>query len=292
MFLKYLVQTVCLLLFLGISAALADDSNKPAYLIYNKNGNVVSYQSLLVQSKNSDVTFFGELHDNAIAHWLQFEIIQDLASDTTKKTTVGMEMFEADQQVLIDEYFSGHISQSSFENEARLWNNYETDYKPILEFAKENGLELIATNIPRRYASSVFHGGLEVLEDLSDEAKNWMMPLPVEIDTTLQSYQDMLEMSHGHGGINIVYAQAVKDATMAHFLLEYYNNGDRFFHINGSYHSNNDEGIVWFLKKQRPDLNILTINTITADDVRDIDDEQLQAADFTVVVPSTMTTTY
>jgi uncharacterized iron-regulated protein len=65
------------------------ESNKPAYLIYSKNGNVVSYQSLMVQSKNSDLIFFGELHNNAIAHWLQLEMIQELSADTSKTTKVG-----------------------------------------------------------------------------------------------------------------------------------------------------------------------------------------------------------
>jgi uncharacterized iron-regulated protein len=268
------------------------DKDKPAYLIYNKNGNVVSYQSLTVQSANSDLVFFGELHNNAIAHWLQIELLQDLSSDTSRSTLVGMEMFEADQQLLIDEYFAGLISQSSFENEARLWNNYSTDYKPVLEFAKENDLKLVATNIPRRYASAVYGGGLEVLDELSDEAKQWMMPLPVEVDTDLPGYQNMLEMAQGHGGMNIVYAQAVKDATMAHFILSNLEENSRILHLNGSYHSNDYEGIVWYVKRDRPELRILTINTIVVDDVKNVDHEQLQAADLTVAVPSSMTTTY
>jgi uncharacterized iron-regulated protein len=203
-----------------------------------------------------------------------------------------MEMFEADQQLLIDEYFAGLISQSSFENEARLWNNYSTDYKPVLEFAKENDLKLVATNIPRRYASAVYGGGLEVLDELSEEAKQWMMPLPVEVDTDLPGYQNMLEMAQGHGGMNIVYAQAVKDATMAHFILSNLEENSRILHLNGSYHSNDYEGIVWYVKRDRPELRILTINTIVVDDVKNVDHEQLQAADLTVAVPSSMTTTY
>lgn len=287
-----ILKVVPALFLLILLTGFIPDKDKPAYLIYNRNGNVVSYQSLKVQSANSDLVFFGELHNNAIAHWLQIELLQDLASDTIRSTSVGMEMFETDQQLLIDEYFAGLISQSSFENEARLWNNYSTDYKPVLEFAKENDLKLIATNIPRRYASAVYSGGLEVLEELSEEAKQWMMPLPVEVDTDLPGYQSMLEMAQGHGGMNIVYAQAVKDATMAHFILTNLEENSRILHLNGSYHSNDYEGIVWYVKRDRPEIRVLTINTIVVDDVKSVDHEQLQAADLTVVVPSTMTTTY
>lgn len=285
-------QYITLIILSGLLFTGFTELNKPAYLIYSKNGNVVSYQSLKVQSKNSDLIFFGELHNNAIAHWLQIEMLNDLSDDTSKATSVGMEMFEADQQLLIDEYFDEKISQSSFESEARLWNNYSTDYKPVLEFARENGLNLIATNIPRRYASSVYRNGLEVLDDLTDEAKQWMMPLPVEVDTELPGYQRMLEMAQGHGGMNIIYSQAIKDATMAHFLLQNLGENGRIFHLNGSYHSNNYEGIVWYVKRDRPELRILTINTIVVDDVNNVDSERLQAADFTIAVPSTMTTTY
>lgn len=287
-----IIKMATALFLLMLLTGFIPDKDKPAYLIYNKNGNIVSYQSLKVQSTSSDLIFFGELHNNAIAHWLQIELLQDLASDTARSTSVGMEMFEADQQLLIDEYFAGLISQSSFENEARLWNNYSTDYKPVLEFAKENDLKLIATNIPRRYASAVYGGGLEVLDELSDEAKQWMMPLPIEVDTDLPGYQNMLEMAQGHGGMNIVYAQAVKDATMAHFILTNLEENSRILHLNGSYHSNDYEGIVWYVKRDRPEIRVLTINTIVVDDVKSVDHEQLQAADLTVVVPSTMTTTY
>lgn len=287
-----ILKSVAALFLLIMLSGSVPETDKPAYLIYNKSGNIVSYQSLKVQSGNNDLVFFGELHNNTIAHWLQLELLQDLASDTIRSTSVGMEMFEADQQLLIDEYFSGLISQNSFENEARLWNNYVTDYKPVLEFAKENDLKLIATNIPRRYASAVYGGGLEVLDELSAEAKEWMMPLPVEVDTDLPGYQNMLEMAQGHGGMNIVYAQAVKDATMAYFLLSNLEENNRILHLNGSYHSNNYEGIVWYVKDQRPELRVMTINTITSDDVQNVEMDQLQAADLTIVVPSTMTNTY
>jgi len=218
--------------------------------------------------------------------------VNDLAADTTRTTHIGMEMFEADQQILIDEYFAGLISQSSFENEARLWNNYQTDYKPVVEFARENELNVIATNIPRRYASSVFGGGLDVLESLSSQAKQYMAPLPIEVDVTLPSYKNIAEAAHGHGGDNLIYAQAVKDATMAHFILLNMRLDDRMFHLNGSYHSNDWEGIVWYINDTVSGYNIFTINTITVDDVFDVEHDDLQKADITLVVPSAMTTTY
>jgi len=266
--------------------------SKPAYLIYQQSGEKLDYSELMRRALEAELIFFGELHNNTIAHWLQLEMTIDLAKDTTHEFMVGMEMFEADQQILVDEYLSGLISRSSFEQEARLWRNYSTDYKPILEFAKENGNQVIATNIPRRYASMVYSGGLEALDKLSDEAKNWMMPLLIEVDVELPGYKNISAAAHGHGGVNLIYSQAVKDATMAHFIKKYFTPGSRILHLNGSYHSNNYEGIVWYIKQNLSDVKILTINTITENDITAVEAEKLQAADITIVVPSRMTTTY
>ncbi|MCC5908395.1 MAG: ChaN family lipoprotein [Balneolaceae bacterium] len=268
------------------------DADKPAYLLYNQDGEVISYSVLVEKSMESDLIFFGEIHNSAIAHWLQHELVKDLSTDTLRTTHVGMEMFEADQQLLIDEYFGGQIAQSSFENEARLWDNYQTDYKPVVEFARENGLRLVATNIPRRYATSVYRQGPDVLEGLSSYSKQWIAPLPVEVDKELPGYKNIAQAAHGHGGENLVYAQAVKDATMAHFILLNMGAGDRMIHLNGSYHSNNREGIVWYIKDAVSGYEILTINTIVTDDPTDVDPDHLQAADVTLVVPSRMTTTF
>lgn len=285
------LHTFFLLAFV-FSATVQAQPDKPAYHLYDKNGDQISYQELVDLSQQNDLIFFGEQHDNAIAHWLQLELILDLSADSTKSLMVGMEMFEADQQILIDEYFADRISQSSFEGEARLWDNYSTDYKPVMEFAKENDIPLIATNIPRRYASSVYYSGLNALDSLSNSAKEWIAPLPVEVDTTLQSYQAMSQMAQGHGGTNLIYSQAIKDATMAHFILSNLNENSRMIHLNGSYHSNDYEGIVWYIQQVDEDLNTLTINTISADNIESIEPEQFQSADITVAVPTTMTSTY
>jgi uncharacterized iron-regulated protein len=268
------------------------DSVKPAYIIYDANGSVIDYSDMEERALSADLIFFGEEHNSAIAHWLQLELLMGLAADSLKSTSIGMEMFEADQQVLIDEYFSGIISQSSFESEARLWDNYQTDYKPVLEFARENELNLIATNIPRRYASLVYSRGLSVLDSLSNQAKEWVAPLPIEVDMSLPGYQNMMEAAQGHGGDNLIYAQAVKDATMAHFILLNMGINDRLIHLNGSYHSANREGIIWYIEEAVSGYDIFTINTITAEDITAVDTESLQEADVTIVVPSSMTTTY
>lgn len=266
---------------------------KAAYRLFDHSGTEVNYSELLDASLKNELIFFGELHNNPISHWLQIELTRDMyLADTSKALRLGFEMFEADQQVLMDEYASGLLSTSNFEREARLWNNYSTDYKPLVEFGKANNLKLVATNIPRRYASLVYSQGIESLDKLSDLTKSWMAPLPITIDLTLPGYKDIMEAAGGHGGENLPKSQAVKDATMAHFILKYHVPGDRFIHYNGSYHSDNYEGIIWYVQQSNPDVKMLTITTIEHDNLDEIDPELLKKADFTIVVPSRMTKTY
>lgn len=180
----------------------------PAYRILDKEGNPATFSDMLAASTSNDLIFFGELHNNPISHWLQLELGKALAADSLTKLVIGAEMFEADQQILLDEYFAGHISRTSFENEARLWTNYKTDYKPLLEFAKEKGIPYAATNIPRRYASMVYGKGLESLDGLSEDAKRWIAPLPIEVDLTLPGYAEISRAAGGHGGENLPKSQA------------------------------------------------------------------------------------
>ena len=68
--------------------------------------------------------------------------------------------------------------------------------------------------------------------------------------------------------------------------------GKLFIHYNGSYHSDNYEGIVWHLKQQNKNLNIVTITTVLQKNIDVLEDENKNTADFIFCVPEDMTRTY
>jgi uncharacterized iron-regulated protein len=269
-------------------------THKPAYLLFNEKGKKVKYEKMLGQVKDADIVLFGELHNNPIAHWLQLELTKDLHELKDSNLVLGAEMFETDNQLILDEYFSGLISQTRFESEVRLWNNYKTDYKPLVEFSRKNELRFVATNIPRRYASLVNSKGFEGLEELSDEAKTFLPPLPVFYDPELPAYKNMLNMEGigGHVNENFPKAQAIKDATMAHFILENWSPGKLLVHYHGAYHSDNFESIYWYLKQHNSELNIVTITTVSQEDTSELTEKNTGKAHFTICVDEDMTTTY
>ncbi|MEA3494559.1 MAG: ChaN family lipoprotein [Bacteroidota bacterium] len=281
--------TSLLLLFI---ASIFIQATMPAYKIYNSKGKEINFEKMANKISSADVILFGELHNNSISHWLQFELTKALYETKGNKLLLGSEMFEADDQIKINEYFSNYITQKYFEKEARIWPNYKTDYKPPFEFAKEKKLKYIATNIPRRYASFVSTKGLDSLQLLSSEAKTFIAPLPIDFDPELPGYKKMAKMMRGHSISYLPQAQASKDATMAHFILKNLKEGQIFLHFNGAYHSNNHEGIYWYLKKQNKNLKIITITTIEQDDIKNFDDEIKNMADYFIVVDSDVTKTY
>jgi len=264
--------------------------NKQSYQIYDQNGKKASYKEILNSSQKSEVLLFGEYHDNSVAHWLEFEITKDLFGK--KLLVLGAEMLEADNQKQVNQYLIGEINQKKLDSTARLWPNYKTDYKPLVDFAKENKIDFIATNIPRRFASLVFKNGFEALDKLSNEEKSWIAPLPILYDATLPGYHKMAQEMGGHGGENLPKAQASKDATMAYFINKNRKENSLFIHYNGSYHSDNFEGINWYLKLQNPALKIVTIATVTQNDLSKLEKEYLGKANFIIVIDEDATKTY
>lgn len=264
--------------------------NKP-YLIYKSDGTLSSYEEMLNETSQASFVFFGELHDNPMSHWLQLQLTKAYFKTKGSNLVLGAEMFEADDQLILNEYLDSVITHSNFIKEAKLWDNYKTDYKPLLDFALHNKLKFIATNVPRRYANLVYKKDIESLSTLDEDAKKFMAPLPFKIDLEVKGYKDMIVMMGDHGSPKIAKAQMLKDATMSHFILKNYKKGNLFLHFNGSYHSKNKEGIIYYLKQTNND-EVKTITTVLQKNVNKLEDKYIDEADFIVVVPDDMTRTY
>ena len=287
-----------ILLLLSIVISINSFSiDKPAYKIIDNTGKEVTYQQMVDAISKADVIFFGEYHDNPISHWLELEVTKSLYNVAKQNLVLSAEMFESDNQLVVDEFLKGFYPVKKLEEDARLWPNYRTDYKPLLMFAKKNKLKFVAANIPRRYASVVYKKGFEALNDLPKQAKEYIAPLPIKYDPELKCYKDMLQMSGMHSGMskgmkNLPKSQAIKDATMAYFINKNIKKGTKLIHYNGSYHSDYKQGTVWYLQKLNKNLKIVNITTALSEtnDLK-INDSELQRADYIIVVPDDMTRT-
>jgi uncharacterized iron-regulated protein len=284
-------------LILLIIPFLAMKSDKPAYSVFNAKGHKVNYEDILKAAKKADIIFFGELHKNPIAHWLEIELTKDLYAEKGSKLVLGAEMFEVDNQLIINEYISKMIRKKDFEAEAKIWPNYKTDYAPIFDFAREKGIKVIATNVPRRYAALVNSKGFEGLDSINAMQRGLIAPLPIKYPDTLECYASIVKNvgddMPAHLTTNLGKAQALKDATMAHFIMKTGAfDGKTIVHFNGAYHSDNHEGIVWYVKqairKTSFELKILTITCLEQENMDTISKIDAVKADFIIVIPSSM----
>ncbi len=281
-------------LLLSLTALVSYAQPKPAYSIFTADGRQTDYGKMLKALQDADVIFIGETHNCPVAHWMEYEITSDIIQKSPKGLTLGAEMFETDNQLLVDEYTRGLISSDKFEAEAKLWDNYWTDYSSLLYLAREHKLRFVATNVPRRYASFVKDNGLEALNALPDEAKNLMAPLPITFDAQAQDAAmfGFMQMMGGKGSANSHFAeaQAVKDATMAWFISR---NFDRkFIHYNGNFHSDNRGGIIPYLEQYLPGKKIATVCSVRQDKIDSLDKENRSRADFIIVAPTDFPMSY
>lgn len=292
---KMLARMLALLLVCVAGLPLrAQDGYKKAYTLFDAKGNEITYDEMIRELAVPDVVFFGETHNCPITHWLELEVARSLYAVHGDKLMMGAEMLEADNQLILDEYMQRVISYDYYEAEARLWDNYSTDYAPFVFFAKENGIRFIATNVPRRYANVVKNRGLQYLDSLSAEAKRYLPPLPVNF--TYDSSNDaafalMGMLGHGKGNPRyLAEAQAIKDATMGWFIAK--NMKQKFLHFNGNLHSDGHEGIVPYLLRYRPGTTVKVICSVRQEQIDRLDDENVGRADFYICVPEDMTTSY
>jgi uncharacterized iron-regulated protein len=264
---------------------------KPAYFIYNSSGKKTSFKNLNDEAKKSDCILFGEYHDNPIIHWLQLELTNEIAS---MNLVLGFEMFESDQQAVLDGYLRGKLTEKQFKDSCRVWPNYDTDYKPLVDLAKSKNLTCVATNVKRKYASLLFKKGRAALDSLPELERKLFAPLDFRIDSTLSQYREVRKMGGHEMGGNMMEAQAFKDATMAMHILKYLTLNFQFIHFNGAFHSDYYQGILWYIQQteEGKQKKFLTISTVTQTDISKLDKEHIGKADFIICVPETMTRTH
>ena len=281
---------VAFLLMMVLNLSKGFSQHKVTYQVFQKNGKKSNYGKMIRNLDDARVVLFGEIHNSPIAHWLEIEMIKSLQENTN--LVVGAEMFDRSQQTAINKFLDSLVSISQLDSMENLWPNFQTDYAPILAYLQKHSIPLVATNIPRQYSRMVYLNGFQSLDTLTSASKSLIAPLPIDFDPELPGYKNIGRMAHGHQTENLAKAQAIKDATMAHFIIENLPDDGLFFHINGMYHSNNFEGIYWYLKNKQPDLKIVTISTVWQQELGDLQAQNQGLADYIIAIDEDVTRSY
>ena len=278
------------LLILMLSSAIAGQNNvETNYRVFDANGKASSVREIVAALEKADVVFIGEQHDDPTAHVLQTEIFKAAFEKYGKQRPVAlsMEMFERDTQSIVDEYLQDLINESNFIAASRAWNNYKVDYKPMLEFAKQNKLPVIAANAPRRYVNRVSRLGRESLDILSPSAKSLLAPLPYAAAS--KSYADKFGALMGgmqtHGS-KLLDSQSLWDATMADSISKQLKKqpNSLIVQLNGGFHSENRLGAVEHLLKYNPSARIIVVTIKSVENFPNFDAEKdAKAGDYVIL---------
>jgi len=263
---KFWIGIIITVISINLSA---QESMNDHFKIYDtRKKEIVTLEKIVTALEKADVLFFGEEHNDSTGHFLENKIFRSLYERYGNKLVLSLEMFETDNQLVLNEYLRGQIDEKRLEKDARLWNNYK-DYRPMVEFAKENKIPVIAANTPRRYVSLVTKRGMQSLDSLSKEAKQLLPPLPYDTlpGRYREKFMEIMKGSPGSGSGNIYYSQSLWDAGMSynifHFLKK--NRHKKVFHCVGKFHSDEKLGTLAQLQKRNNKLTILNISCFPDD---------------------------
>ena len=252
-----------LISFFYCVSALSQDSMSVHYKIYDtRTKQTVTIDKIVTDMADADVLFFGEEHNDSAGHYLENKIFRALYAKYGDQIVLSMEMFEADNQLGLDEYLGGFINEDRFARDVRLWSNYK-DYRPMVEYAKQKKIPVIAANPPRRYVNLVTRRGMRSLDSLSGDAKKFLPPLPYDTLTGRyrEKFMDIMKGTPGSSSQNIYYSQSLWDAGMAYNIHKYLkeNKRKKIFHCVGGFHTEEKLGMAAQLQMRNKKLKILNI---------------------------------
>ncbi len=300
----------------------------------------LNWQDLLNAVARADVIILGEQHDDSVAHAVQLAVVKD-SIQRFPHTALSMEMLDREEQTLVDDYLADIIKLDMFlektastkwlriardyideeidreKFEKRIlrigWPQWEKDYQPIIDVAKENNARVIAANTPWiRYMSLASREGFDRLDSLTDAQKRlfaypkresysgyrerfWQVmagraegEAPPEPEETEDGDEEGGGVHPGLTDEQVTGAfrgQLTMDATMADSIVKALNSGSKkVVHLVGQFHSDFNGGTIQELRQRKHGIKILNISMQRAEVVA-LRDEDRDRADIIIYTP-------
>jgi uncharacterized iron-regulated protein len=276
----------------------------PVYVperVYQANLKTFSdFEVMLTEIARADVVMVGEQHDDPNTHRLEAAILQGLVRRNVD-ATVSLEMFERDAQYLLDGYLGGSLGEGEFLKGSRPWPRYATDYRPLVELARVKGWPVIASNVPRTYASAVAKGGMGVLDSLPPVERTLIAhDIRCPIDAYFERFAETMNSHPMPGAENqsaderratnerFYFAQCIKDETMAESIAREVERKDRrpgpVVHYNGAFHRDFGAGAAERVRRRLPGRRVVVISMLPVENIDAVapDGEEIKRADFLV----------
>ncbi|TGK02685.1 hypothetical protein EHQ53_13115 [Leptospira langatensis] len=258
------------------------ESNASPEIYDTKTKEKVSWAMIEEKAKDADVIIFGEEHNDKLGHAWKLEALKDLSRKFA--LTLSLEMLERDQQRSVDEYMRGEITEKGFLNSGKFWPNYQNDYHPLVVYAKEKSISVLAANAPRKYVNLVSNQGLEALYRIRSP---YLPPRYLYNLHRQKEYEEAVAAVLGEHGTDqdkqkFIDAQHVWDSSMADSIVEaHYLLKRKVVQVNGRFHSDKGLGLTYRLRQMG--LKVLVLSIFPLEEGKSISDPDWGLADFLVI---------
>lgn len=281
--------------FLCFSAAAAAQSYVPVRVFNTQTAAWTDFEVMAADVATADAVFVGEQHDDPNTHLLERALLEAVARRRAD-IVVSLEMFERDTQASLDDFLAGRIDEATFLAGSRPWPRYQTDYRPLVELAREKGWPVVAANVPRPLASGVAKAGLASLETLTPEQQPWIAS---DMQCPKDAYFDRFaETMSGHPageGPDAVakqaamveryyHSQCLKDEVMGESVARAAKGpgeGPLVVHYNGAFHTDFALGTAARAARRLPGSRLVVISVLpveSLDGIEPSDEDRSRAA--------------
>ncbi|BEU02341.1 hypothetical protein OAG1_11410 [Agarivorans sp. OAG1] len=261
------------------------------YALYNPNDQqiVENTQALAKQLADSQVILFGEYHSHPAIHLAQLRLLEALYQQQNQ-ISLSMEQFNRSQQALLDSYLANEIGEEWLIKQTKAWDNYRSDYRPLVEFAKDKQLTVVAANAPREHVRCIGQQGLGYLEGLEESERS---KLAQDFSTNDPAYQQRLFGNAHHGDSeqskNHFFAMLAWDETMAESIALQLQSQttQQVMHTVGNFHIEQRQGTYSRVEQRLEGKKVSSLVTINHSEFVELSEQQKQAlGDYLIVVKS------
>jgi uncharacterized iron-regulated protein len=277
-----------------VQAAKPGTWSKEWKIVESLTGKEIRPRDLPGRLAHANVIFVGEQHDDPETHRAELAILAALQGKFGERLTLAMEMFERDNQGPLTDYVTGKTDEAGFTHAARFWKNYPTDYRPLIEFAREKHVPVIASNAPQVLVRRVSKDGLAALSSMTPEERTLTAAYinAPEGDEYAHRFAAVIGQGHSEGGemdaamVRRFYeAQCVRDDTMAESIVREIDAGRTVLHINGSFHSDAGLGTAARVLWRRPLAARITVIKVIAGSTDTTAKLPASEGDYLILVP-------
>lgn len=206
------------------------------------------------QIDNAKVVLVGETHTRYDHHLVQLEILKHLYQKSPD-LALGVEWFQQPFQKHLDDYIAGDISEKEMLHLTEYFSRWKYNYllyQPILQYAREHKIPVVALNAPRELIRAL---AKSEIDDLPEELKS---QLPKSYDWSDKDYEKRLrnifDLHPEYQGNfeNFLRSQLTWDESMAERAVQYLrkNPESRMLVLAGSGHIMYGSGIPNRIKRR------------------------------------------